>query len=132
MHCQITDGIFSINFRVAAMKNKYRLSNLKRGVFPDMKIVMFILLMLMPCTVFAECRLTELDGKIEGVCWGYNPVDGPVPSTKNIQNMKKKDRVYRSSKVDVTGDFMTDEELRFMQARNRMDGYRGKVQVAKK
>ena len=97
-----------------------------------MKIVMLTLLLMMPCTVFAECRLTELNGKLEGVCWGYNPMDGPAQVTKNMQKMKKKYRVYQAGKIDVTGDFMTEGELRFMQARNRMDGYRGKVQVAKK
>lgn len=95
-----------------------------------MKIIFFVLLMI-PYTAFAECRLTELNGKVEGVCWGYNPVDGPATSTKNMHKMKKKDKALKTSKDNVPSDFMTEEELRFMNARNRMDGYRGKVQVAK-
>jgi hypothetical protein len=99
-----------------------------------MKII-FLLLMIIPYTVFAECRLTELEGKFEGVCWGYNPMSPPVHSKKNRQH-NKKNKVERASKVELesatSGIAMTEEELKFMQARNRMDGYRGKVQVARK
>ena len=100
-----------------------------------MKII-FLLLVILPYTAFAECRLTELEGKFEGVCWGYNPMSPPVHPKKNKQQHNKKNKVERASKADVESEAssiaMTEEELKFMQTRNRMDGYRGKVQVARK
>ena len=91
------------------------------------KIMIFLLMMHIPHTVFAECRLTGFEGKLEGICWGDNPMS---PTTKKITQRTIKSKVNRESKVDAESVAMTNEELKYMIARNYQDGYRGKMKVA--
>ena len=90
--------------------------------------------MIIPSTVCAECRLTESEGKVQGVCWGN---DGPAvsPPTKNKKKYHTKKKVnsdLRKVNAENITSLMTDEELKFMLARNYQDGYRSKAKIAKK
>jgi hypothetical protein len=105
-----------------------------------MKNISLFLLLFIPHTVFAGCILTESPEKFEIVCSGYNPMSPPPDAKKKNTRVAKRsgkakkvrfeDRESIASKVG-----MNEEELQFMQARNKMDGYRGKripkVQIAK-
>ena len=104
-----------------------------------MKSVTFLLLLIvLPYTVSADCIITDYSDKFEVVCSGYNPAAEPIkkgaktPKGSKIKS-KKISLVDREGIISAVG--MTDEELKFMQARNRMDGYRAeekrKVQTAK-
>ncbi|MEI6703263.1 MAG: hypothetical protein WCL71_06965 [Deltaproteobacteria bacterium] len=100
---------------------------------PVMIKIIILFLMIIPSTVCAECRLTESEGKVQGVCWGN---DGPVvsPPTNNKKKYHTKKKVnsdLRKVNAESITSFMTGEELTFMLARNHQDGYRGKAQIAK-
>jgi hypothetical protein len=97
-----------------------------------MKSLSIFLLFILPNTVFADCVLTDTPYKFEVVCSGYNPLSPPIASKKNTKTSKKvSSKSKKASIADREGITsavgMTEEELKIMQARNKMDGYRGKV-----
>ncbi|HXE98008.1 MAG TPA: hypothetical protein VN642_16510 [Dongiaceae bacterium] len=102
-----------------------------------MKIILMFLLIAMPCTVFADCIITDYSEKFEVVCSGYNPAAPPMKKGARISTkMGKSKKLSIADREGITSAVgMTDEELRFMQARNRMDGYRAqkkqRVQTAR-
>lgn len=100
------------------------------------KGIFILLLLIMPCTAFAECRLTESLGKLEGVCWGDNPMSPPKAKSKKHAKIDKSGVALEEVESEMQAVVMTEEESKFMHARNRMDGYRGKPigsnQIAKK
>jgi hypothetical protein len=109
----------------------------RRGVRKIMRSILMFLLIAMPCTVLADCIITDYSDKFEVVCSGYNPAAPPIKkgaktSTK-VSKSKKRGIADRDGISPAVG--MTDEEILFMQARNKMDGYRAKekhkVQTAK-
>ncbi|MDD2310660.1 MAG: hypothetical protein PHH91_13870 [Desulfuromonadaceae bacterium] len=100
------------------------------------RLSIFLVLIVVPCTVFAECRITDTQDKFEVVCSGYDPMFPPTASKKSMDSKKNKKIATRSGKArkvsyegreGVTSTVvMNEEELQFMQARNQQDGYRGK------
>jgi hypothetical protein len=97
-----------------------------------MRSILIFLMLIVPHIVFAGCILTELPDKFEVVCSGYNPMSPPTDSKmKNSRVSKRSGKVKKVHFEDREGMAsnvgMTVEELQFMQARNKMDGFRGKV-----
>jgi hypothetical protein len=93
-----------------------------------MKIILMFLLIAMPCTAFADCIITDYSDKFEVVCSGYNPTAPPIKKGAKIST-----KISKSKKLSIADSGgissavgMTDEEIKFMQARNKMDGYRAK------
>jgi len=107
-----------------------------------MKSISIFLMLIVPHIVFAGCILTESPDKFEVVCSGYNPMSPPTDSKKKNSRVSMPKRSGKVKKVHfedregmASNVGMNEEELQFMQARNKMDGYRGKVkpkqQIAK-
>ncbi|MBW4055783.1 MAG: hypothetical protein HIU83_10345 [Proteobacteria bacterium] len=91
----------------------------------------FLMLICVPITAFADCIITDTPYKFEVICSGYNPTYPPTASTKKkIKTAKRTNRAKKACFEDrksVTQTVvMNAEELQFMQTRNRQDGYRGK------
>ncbi len=88
---------------------------------------LFLLITLIPCTVLADCIITDYTDKFQVVCSGYDPTAPTIKKgAKALNKMRKYKTVSIAEKNIVSAVGMTEEELQFMQARNRMDGYRGK------
>jgi hypothetical protein len=96
-----------------------------------MKSLSIFLLFSVPHIVFADCILTESPGKYEVVCSGYNPMSPQTGSKMNTKKSTRSGKAKKSNYEDRESATMTagmnNEELQFMQARNKMDGYRAKV-----
>lgn len=103
-----------------------------------MKSLSIFLILIIPHTLLADCILTESPYKV--VCSGYNPMSPPTDSKKMARLPKKSGKskkVRFEERADTASNIvMNEEELQFMLARNKMDGYRGKrkpkEQIAKK
>jgi len=94
------------------------------------RFLIFLVAIIVPCTVFADCIITDTPYKFEVVCSGYNPMSPPTDSKKNRKIAK---RSSKSKKVTYEGResvtptvVMNEEESQFMQIRNQQDGYRSK------
>jgi hypothetical protein len=103
-----------------------------------LKSIIILFLVIIPATVFADCIITDFSDKFEVVCSGYNPTAPPKKVNKSAKAARGKPAMKmriadRESITSAVG--MTEEELKFMQESNKMDGYRGKpkrrVQTAK-
>jgi hypothetical protein len=90
-----------------------------------------LVLIVVPCTVFADCKITDSPYKFEVVCSGYNPMSPPTDSTKNTKIAKRSSKAkkvnFGDKKRETPTVVMNEEELQFMQKRNRQDGYRSKL-----
>jgi len=89
-----------------------------------------LILLIMPQVVFADCILTDFPYKYGVVCSGYNPMSPPADSKKKTKIAKKSGKTKKVYIGDIESAgqavVMSEEELQYMLARNRMDGYRGK------
>lgn len=95
------------------------------------RLSIFLILIIVPCTVFADCKITDTPYKFEVVCSGYNPMyPSPTVSKKKKKTAKRSRRVKKADFEDKEREtptiVMSAEESQFMQTRNRQDGYRGK------
>lgn len=96
-------------------------------------VLMYMIVLMqfgVPFRSFADCILTDTPYKFEVVCSGYNPT-APVSVVHRTLNSGSKSAGFRkanSVRDEKSGpaDFMTDEEVRFMDTRNRQDGVRQK------
>ncbi|MBV5340759.1 MAG: hypothetical protein J0665_14585 [Deltaproteobacteria bacterium] len=107
-----------------------------------MKSLIVFLLLTLPSTVFAGCILTEFPYSV--VCSGYDPTAPPMKRINKAAKASASSGRSKSTKKasiadteDITSVIvMTEEELKFMQASNKKDGYRTKRkpqdQLAKK
>lgn len=90
----------------------------------------FLVLIVVPCTVFADCIITDTPYKYEVVCSGYNPMSPPTDSKRNTKIAKKSSKTgkvnYKGRESVTTTVVMNEEESQYMQTRNQQDGYRGK------
>ena len=93
----------------------------------------------MPSGVFADCILTEYPYCV--VCSGYDPTAPPVKKGNKTAKGFGRGRLAKQASIadkeTITSALgMTEEELKYMQAINKSDGYRGKrkpaAQLAKK
>ncbi|MDD2271245.1 MAG: hypothetical protein PHP95_06110 [Desulfuromonadaceae bacterium] len=89
----------------------------------------FIMLAVMPCSVYADCIITDTSEKFEIVCSGPDPVS-PAGATKNTRKAprtgKRKKLDYEERAGAMQAVVMNDAESRFMELRNQQDGYRSK------
>lgn len=93
-----------------------------------MKYIILVILLALPYSACADCIITDYSEKFEIVCFGYNPTAPPSKkhgTSSTRMKMSKKSRIADGEGV-TTAVGMTDEELMFMHASNRQDGYRGK------
>lgn len=99
---------------------------------PQLNMAGFLIvsmLIVVPCTVFGECKITDTPYKYEIICSGYNPMSPPIVAMKNTKITKRSSKTRKVSyekRESVTPTVvMSEVELKFMKTRNRQDGYRG-------
>ena len=87
----------------------------------------FLLLITVPYTAYADCIITDTSEKFEIVCSGPDPMTSPLAKKK----AKKAYRAGKTKKVnyedrvsDMQAVVMNDVESQFMVTRNKQDGYR--------
>ena len=89
----------------------------------------FILLAIMPYTVYADCIITDTSEKFEVVCSGPDPIF-PAESKKNTKKTPragKGKKINYEDRAEAMGEVvMNDVESQFMVTRNKQDGYRPK------
>jgi len=94
------------------------------------RLLIFLVLIFVPCTVLADCIITDTPYKFEVVCSGYNPMSPPTESKKNKKIAKRSNKAkkvtYEGRESVTPAVVMNVEESQFMQTRNQQDGYRGK------
>jgi hypothetical protein len=89
-----------------------------------------LLVSVAPCTVSADCIITDYSDKFEIVCSGFNPMDPPTVSKKRTNTPHKSNKAkkvsFEASGGETLVNAMSEEELKIMQTRNRQDGFKGK------
>ncbi len=79
-------------------------------------------------TVSADCKITDTDDKFEIVCTG-----GESAHKKTGKNVSQKNAVAEKQSLQARSVIkMNDEEVTFMETRNRQDGYRPSRKAHKK
>ena len=85
----------------------------------------------MPNTTFADCIITDYSDKFSVVCSGYNPAAPPTTKHKKIKAAHRLSKPEKVSFTDREGIMtivgMNEEELQYMQAKNKMEGSRIKI-----
>jgi len=92
---------------------------------------LFLMLVVVPYTVFAECKIIDTPEKYEVVCSGPDSMPLASDSKKIARKLKtagtSKKVNFEDRKKTMQTVAMNDEESQFMLARNRQDGYGGKA-----
>lgn len=90
----------------------------------------FMMLMVVPYMVYAECKITDTTEKFEVVCSGpnaYAPASDSKKSTKITKRVRKAKRInYEDRESAMPTVVMNGLESQFMLTRNRQEGYRDK------
>jgi hypothetical protein len=99
-----------------------------------MKILsIFMMLMVVPYIVSADCKMTDTTDKFEVVCSGadsyaYAAASDSKKNSKGTKRARKAKRVnYEDRKSAMQTIVMNDAESQSMLARNRLDGFRNKL-----
>ena len=89
------------------------------------------MLVVVPYTVFAECKIIDTPEKYEVVCSGpdsISPASDSKRKTRKLKTVRMSKKVnFEDRKNTMQTVAMNDEESQFMLTRNRQDGYGGKA-----
>ena len=90
--------------------------------FSTYRLSIIFLSLVVPATVFADCKLTDTDEKFEVVCFGKDPYVSS-PSTASRPNGGKTIKARSEARSVIA---MNEEEIRMMEKNNHYDSSRGK------
>ncbi len=103
------------------------MNEIAKNIRERVKWVLTLVLVVAPCPVFADCKITDSPYKFEVVCSGKESAANSTPPASGNKAGKTKSTTIDARTVIV----MSEEEHRIMESRNKLDGDRIKRKSGK-